>query len=101
MLKVHLIIEITQSTIVHIVSINNLLQQITNIELCLTFNELSQSKQCKIVNIDISCMFINVKLVYPCASKTFKVLSYCFVSMYRRKLLSNVTQCILLITRFT
>ena len=37
-----------------------------------------------------------LKLVYPCASKTFKVLRYCLVSMYRLKLLSNVTQCILL-----
>ena len=38
-----------------------------------------------------------LKLVYPCASKTFKVLSYCAVRMHGRNLCSIVTQCILLI----
>ena len=42
-----------------------------------------------------------LKLVYPSAGKAFKVLRYCLLTMYGRKLLSNVTQCILLITMFT
>ena len=42
-----------------------------------------------------------LKLVYPFASKTFKVLSYCDIRMYKRNLVSNVTQCILHITMFT
>ena len=42
-----------------------------------------------------------LKPVYPCASKTFKVLRYCSVTMYGRKLLSNVTQCIFVIAMFT
>ena len=42
-----------------------------------------------------------LKLVYPCTSKTFKVLSYCVGRMHGRKLWSNVTQCILHIIRTT
>ena len=42
-----------------------------------------------------------LKLVYPCASKTFKVLRYCVVRMYGRNLMNNVTQLILLIRRLT
>ena len=40
-----------------------------------------------------------LKLVCPCACKTFKVLSYCVVIVLEHKIQSNVTQCILLITR--
>ena len=37
-----------------------------------------------------------LKLVYPSASNTFKVLSNCVVKKYGCNLKSNVTQCILL-----
>ena len=46
-------------------------------------------------------LLLMLKLVYPCASKTFKVLSYCVIKMYGHNLMSNVTQCILLITKLT
>ena len=59
---------------------------ITNIESCLTYNELSEIKQCKRVKNDIKAYVLMLKLVYPCASKTFKVLSYCAVRMHGHKL---------------
>ena len=42
-----------------------------------------------------------LKIVYPCASNTFKYLSYCVVKKYGCNLKSNVTQCILRVTDLT
>ena len=47
-----------------------------------------------------ACLLM-LKLVYPLASKTFKVLSYCEIMMYGYNLVSNVTQCILHIKKST
>ena len=42
-----------------------------------------------------------LNLVYPCASNTFKDLSYCVVHKHGCNLKSNVTQCILRVTDLT